>query len=215
MEQVVVRRKIQLLVLDTNPVRRLLRLQRVRFFQASGDAVSLNESIFVPGCSAAQADQLIQEYVDPEQLSSLVFSKVQPAYAFRFFFLSLLLPLTGLTVAAVSRFGWQSLWLLSVIPFLVWFAWAYYTRLEYAISSDFMVVKRGVFNQSTTIIKLYKIQAVTVFQSFYERRRGNLGTVIVHSAARKVVVPFLELEKAKFVADVLCKKVETARKHWI
>jgi putative membrane protein len=215
MEQVVVRRKIQLVVLDTNPVRRLLGLQRVRFFQASGDAVSLNESIYVPGCSAAQADQLLQEYVDPEQLRSLMFSKVQPAYAIRFFLLSLLLPLIGLTAAAVIRFGWQSMWLLSITPFLAWFAWAYYSRLEYAISSDFMVVKRGVFYRSTTIIKLYKIQAVTVFQSFYERRRGNLGTVIVHSAARKVVIPFLELDQARFVADVLCKKVETARKHWI
>jgi putative membrane protein len=214
-EQVVVQRKIQLMLFDSNPIRRLLGLQRVRFFQASGESVSLNESIMVPGCTSLQADKLLQEYLDPALLKELTFKRVQPLFAWRHFLISLFLPFSALTAVAIFRFGTEAAWLFMLLPLLAVFAWIYYRNLQYAVSSEFIVVKRGVFYKTITLLKLHKIQAVTLYRGFYELRKGDLGTVILHSAARKVSVPFLTLKEAGLLVDYITKKVETDRRSWI
>jgi putative membrane protein len=214
-EQVVVRRKIQMIVLDTNPIRRLLRLQRVRFFQASGDSLKLNESILVPGCSQSEADALLEEYADPGLLRDAIFKKVQPVYAVRYFLITLVVPLMAITGIAIWRFGIGGFWLLSMIPVLAFIAWLHYQRLEYALTTEFLIVRKGIFHRTYSVLRLYKIQSIDLFRGFYELRRGDLGSIIVHSAARRLAIPFLKLDEANQIFNYLTKKVETDRRHWI
>jgi putative membrane protein len=214
-EQIVVRRKIQLILFDSNPLRRMLGLQRVRFFQASGESVSLSESIMVPGCTSNQADQLMKEYIDPALLEGLQYKRVQPLFAWSHFLISLLIPFSALTAGALFRFGVEAAWLFMLLPLLAIFAWVYYRNLQYAISSEFLVVKRGVFYKTKTLLKLHKIQAVTLYRGFYELRKGDLGTVVLHSAARKVSIPFLNLKEATHIVDYITKKIETDKRSWI
>lgn len=214
-EQVVVRRKIQLMVLDANPLKRLFGLKRVRFFQASSDLMSTKESIVIPGCDVVQEKKVIEEYISPDRLLNLKWHSVQPVYAVRYFLLTLLLPLLIVVAAGYFRFGIQALWLLWLIPVLGVLANLHYNMLKYAVDDDYLVLKKGFWNRRIFIVKLYKIQSVELYRGFYELRRGDIGSVIVHTAARSILIPFLRIDEAQKLINYLIYKVEADRRDWI
>jgi putative membrane protein len=213
-EQIVVRRKIQMIIMDTNPIRRFLGLRRIRFFQASGTSLSLSESIIVPGCTHDQSLYLMSEYVDPKLIGKTVFKPVQPVYAIRYFLISLCVPLLILTVIGLVRFGSTGFWLLSLVPLLGLLAWLHFKYLRYGVTDEHLIVRKGVFYRTESVLKLYKIQSVDLYRSFYELRH-DLGSVVVYSAARRIYIPFLKLEEARLIVDYLTSKIEMDKRHWI
>lgn len=213
-EQVAIRRKMQLMYLETNPIRRLLGLVKVRFFQASSNEMDINQSVIIPGCSPGQAAEVAREYLDTKVFDEAIFNQVDPKYRLRTFFLAGLLPLAGLIGLAYYRFGPEALWLAVAIPIIALIVHEYYKRLQYAISDDWILKREGIFSQKRTALKIYKIQSVEIYRGFYHLRHG-LATVILHTAARQVTIPFITHEQAIDILDYLTAKVEMDNKAWM
>lgn len=213
-EQVAIRRKMQVISLETNPIRKLLGLVKVRIFQASSNELQVDESIMIPGCSKAESDLVVQEYLNPKVFDEAIFNQVDPRYRVRMFILGGCLPLAGLMGLAYYRFGSDALFLFTLLPIIAIVVHYYYKRLRYAVSSDWIIKKQGIFSKKTTALKTFKIQSVEIYRGFYQLRHG-LATVIIHTAARPVTIPFVTLEQAQLLSDFLVAKVEQDRRSWM
>jgi putative membrane protein len=213
-ERVAIRKKIQLLALETNPIKRLLGLVKVNIYQASSQEIQVNQSIQIPGCSPQQSIPVIQEYINPEIIHTAIFNRVDPKYRLRTFLLLGCIPLVGLIGFAYMRFGIEALWLACFLPVIALVVHYYYQRLVFAVSGDWLIKKEGLFSRKTTFLKLYKIQAVEISRSFYQLRHG-LASIVIHTAARPVVIPFLPLQQAQQLADFLLARVEQSHMHWM
>jgi len=213
-EQVAIQRKMQLIALETNPIRRLLGLIKVRIYQASSSELQVNESLMIPGCSKDQSNQVLSEYIDPGVADQAVFNQVDPKYRIRIFILAGCLPLIGMVILAYVNFGAEALYLLILLPIIAIISHYYYKRLKFAINSDWIIKKEGIFGQKTTFLKTYKIQNIEIYRGFYQLRHG-LATVIIHTAARPVSIPFVTIEQANQLTDFLLAQVEQSNKHWM
>lgn len=213
-EQVAVRKKMQMMTFESNPIRRMLGLVKVRFYQASSMQVQVNQSIQIPGCSPAESEMVAEEYISMDELKSAEFFHVDPRYRVRLFLFSGLLPLILVMGVLSWNFGKDAFFVFLILPLLGIWVHLYYQRLVFAISNLSVIKKDGVFARKTTLLKTYKIQAVELSRGFYERR-NNLGSVVIHTAARPIVIPFLPLAQARQIVDYLLFKVESEQKNWM
>ncbi len=213
-EQVAVRKKIQMMTFETNPIRRMLGLVKVRFYQASSMQVQVNQSIQIPGCSQTESEMVAEEYISMYELKSAEFFHVDPRYRIRLFLFSGLLPLIIVMGVLSWNFGKDAFFVFLILPLLGIWVHLHYQRLVFAISNLSVIRKDGIFARKTTLLKLYKIQAVELSRGFYERR-NNLGTVVIHTAARPVIIPFLPLSQASQIVNYLLYKVESEKKKWM
>jgi len=213
-EQVAIRRKMQIIALETNPIRRFLGLVKVRIFQASSSELQVNESLMIPGCSPQESDFVLKEYISPDVLQEAIFNQVDSKYRLRIFILAGCLPLAGLIGLAYANFGIEALYLAALLPVIAITAHYYYKRLKYAVHPDWIIKKEGIFGQKTTFLKTYKIQNVEIYRGFYQLRHG-LATVIIHTAARPVSIPFVTLDQAYLLTNYLLAQVEQSKKHWM
>ena len=213
-EQLAIKRKMQLVIIETNPLRRFFKMAKIRIFQAASSEVQVNESIVIPGCYTHQMDPVIQTYIDPAVIDRSIFNTVDPKYRLRLFLLTGMLPLLGLSIFTYFNVGWQALYLAALIPVIAGVVHLYHKRLQYAIAEGYVIKKQGILNRKITLLKTYKIQSVEIYQGFYQLRHG-LATVILHTAARPVTIPFVSKEQAQLIADFLLAKVEQDSKPWM
>jgi putative membrane protein len=213
-EQLAIKRKMQLVIIESNPLRRLFKMVKIRIYQAASSEVQVNESIVIPGCYTDQMNPVIQTYLDPSVIERATFNTVDPKYRMRLFLLAGMLPLLGLSILAYFNFGWYALYIFGFIPFLAWIVYLYHKRLQFAISEEYVIKKQGILNRKITLLKTYKIQSVEIYQGFYQLRHG-LATVILHTAARPVTIPFVSKEQAQIIADFVLAKVEQDPRHWM
>lgn len=213
-EQVAVRKKMQMMTFETNPIRRMLGLVKVRFYQASSMQVQVNQSIQIPGCSVSEVEMVAEEYISMDELKSAVFFPVDPKYRVRLFIFSALLPMLIVLGVLSWNFGIEAFYIFSLLPLLGIWVHFHYKRLQFAISNQSVIRKEGVFARKTTLLKLYKIQAVELSRGFYERR-NNLGSVVIHTAARPLTIPFLPLAQASGIVNYLLYKLESEKRNWM
>ncbi|ABI56500.1 PH domain-containing protein [Alkalilimnicola ehrlichii MLHE-1] len=95
--------------------------------------------------------------------------------------------------------GWLALVALALV--LAWpVAWLRWRAVAWRRAGRFLCVRRGLLGRRTTLFPLEKVQAVTVQQSWVQRRRG-LATLRLQLASGPVVVPFIPLATAHAVAN--------------
>ncbi len=213
-QQTAVRRKMQVLSLETNPLRRVFRLTRIRIYQASSEEVESRESIEIPGCAPADRDQVISEYLDPALIGTAAYRGVDRRYRIRQFLIYSILIGGGLLLLPAFRVS-PGLFVVPLVPvFLWWYTGAYHRRMAYGINGDWLIWKSGVFARRTQLLMMYKVQGVELSRSFYQLRNG-LATVVVHTAARSVSIPFLPLAEARHLMDYLLYRIERDRRPWM
>ncbi|RLK50118.1 putative membrane protein [Alkalispirillum mobile] len=95
--------------------------------------------------------------------------------------------------------GWLAL--IGVGAVIAWpVAWLRWRAVAWRRSGRFLCVRRGLLGRRTTLFPLEKVQAVTVQQSWVQRRR-QLATLHLQLASGPVVVPFIPLATARAVAN--------------
>ena len=64
------------------------------------------------------------------------------------------------------------------------------------------------------VAQWYKIQYLQLNQSIYQRRK-KLATVIIHTAAGQIKIPYIDLELAQKINNYAVFKVESSERSWI
>ncbi|MEM1412655.1 MAG: PH domain-containing protein [Pseudomonadota bacterium] len=119
-------------------------------------------------------------------------------------------PLTGLSIAVDARIG------------LLWFLIAGLTLLicnrcwkqtGWAVDEDHALFRKGFIGSSTTLFPLFKVQSVELMQTPMQARRG-LAHLTLHLASHSMTMPWMQVDDAERLRDLVLYRAETAREAW-
>ncbi len=198
-ESVVSLRRVQLVVIQRNWLRRLLGYASVQIRSAGGSAGG-DGRVTVPLLPGTDIDRLLREILPGVEGVPTLTS--HPRMALRRALFRWLRPASYLIAALwlapgvfdvldntiVARLAWASL---ALLPLNAVLAIVEYRHLAHALTDIAVVSRRGALSISTTFAPVVKIQAVTARANLFQRRLG-LASVVVHIAGPGAVVAIMD-----------------------
>lgn len=207
--------KIQIVSWADNPLKRMIGIHDVFLKQASSIQVQNKKSIVIPGCEKDNLEKIKSYYFTEKEWLNLETFQIHPKYILRRFLYRGLLPAI-LLFGAISYFFTFSWALLSLawLPLSFVMARKRFQRWRINLNNHILYVEHGLFGHYNKSIKLYKIQNISLNQSWYQRRH-RLCTLSVFTASGKITIPFLNLELGRGILDYLLYKVESDKRSWM
>lgn len=209
--------RIQLLQVLTNPLQKKLGLYKLKIALASSQDDVRKSQVTVPGLPKEIVEQVksyffgreidMQHKILPKKL--LLIRKMSRGmiplllglllgYLYRDF----------LSFGTVGVLGTVYLLLLSGYSFL------YYKNLKLYISNDFIVKQSGVWVRKKQFLEMFRLQAVSVKQPLWFRRRGIVNLVF-HSAAGDIHFNMVNEEEVRPLLNYMLYKIESTEKNWM
>ncbi len=201
-------KKIQLLKIKTNPLKKALNIYNLRILQVTGNEMKKKDTLQLPGFTPEEAENLFQTLIPFAFPLNQDFHPVsQKLLIRRLVFLNLVtFPLIGL-------FTWLQLPIaVAITSFLTaYFNLSVYLscrKLGYLLNEQFIVLRKGAIGTSYAISELSKIQAVRIEDSPFQRN-NNLVTLEITNASGVMRIPFIPKEDALAIYDYLLFKIES------
>ncbi len=204
--------RIQNTTIKTNRFKKALGLHKLVFTQAMVNKKQ-QKNFNIIGLSQIQVNELINRFY-PNCVSNIEKRKPEPYFILRssinFILLLLLLNL-------IFYFLPNSFYFINIPILIVSFLSVYYgfKKTYYSIDNNYLVIGGGKFIEThTSFLELHKIQAVTLQQTVFQKRK-QLASVEIFSASDKLMIPHIKVETAKQIVDYLLFKVESSPKDWM
>ena len=204
--------RIQNTTLKTNRLKQTLGLYQLSFTQAMLNKKQ-GKNFKIIGLGKEKANDLVLKFY-PELFKDT--NKLKPNRYFVFkegIAYGLLIGLCNLIFA----FATPKAFLLN-IPIVVLSAMAMYygyKKAYFIISDRYLTIGSGRFIETKTdFLELHKIQAVSLSQTLFQKRRG-LASVKVFSASKALEIPHIKLTLANTINNYLLYKVESSDKSWM
>ncbi|RMF22489.1 MAG: hypothetical protein D6765_14220, partial [Bacteroidetes bacterium] len=206
--------KIQVVEWSTNPIRRVFGLFSVRMAQAASAALTYRQTLNIPGCFEQQVGAVRRAYFPEESRLTFEEHGVSPLIFWRMVLLRGVLPAGVMFLLTYGMLGWAALWWGLMLPLALYLSRVYHRNWRYYLSEEGLRTRSGIFTLRFILLKWYKVQAVRITQSLYQRRHG-LANLIFYTAAGAVKIPFIELEKARLIRNFVLFKVAIDRRKWM
>lgn len=214
-EQAALDHKIQIVRWVSNPLRKIFNIVHLRFYQASSASGRGSSNISIPGYPTDSLGNIKRyvfgrTYFDPE-----ITHGIDRSFFFRRSIFLAGIPSICLGIVAwldgnLSLFFIAATWLIVVSIFQFYFQrnWLFhFTRSE-------CVTTFGVIERVTKALSLFKVQAVQVRQTPYQRRK-QLANIILHTASGDVKIPYIKLSTALEMKDYILYRIESSRRKWM
>ena len=209
-------RRVQLMRVVTNPVQKRLNLNEAEIAIASSQDDLQKTKISIPGLQRTQLERVKNFLFTHRMVPGRVF---KPAYIFYLrliVFAGMPLLLTGI-VASIMVPNYMleiSLVLGGIYAGLVLpYQFFWYRALSLEITPEFVIKRKGVWTQKTEIIELYKLQAVSVDQPIWYKKRG-LFNYTFHTAGGDISFPITTAKMQRYINYALYR-VEIDKKAWM
>jgi len=207
--------KIQMLVVNENPLRNLLKFKSVEFKQTtSGNKVKKKQRIVVPACKAQQQKELLQTVFETENFTYSDEVKTHPIYFIRNFIFSVLVLVLPLSIIGWGEDGFFEFILMVVAISGVYNFLAYFRR-GFRLNENIIAVTKGSIEKDTVLQHNYKLQAVKYSQSIL-MKRSKLASLMLYSAAGpNIKIPYIPEDIALQTQNFLLYKIESSNKAWM
>jgi putative membrane protein len=206
--------KIQLISWSTNPIKKLFRIFSLRLYQASSTDVLGEKSIMVPGCYLGQINHTIEKVMPGAVHARYEKHRVHVLAAIRMFLFAGLLPCAIMSAIALIFKNYQMFWIWLWLPVTVWLAILYYKKRSFELYPEFLRSNGGIIATTHKLIENYKIQSVSVSQTFVQIKR-DLANIHIYTASGEIKIGYIPLEKALALKDYLLYSVESSTKAWM
>ncbi len=174
-------KKLQMMVIKSNPITRKLNFYRLDLQTAGfggGDGTKAKSETAIPFAKFTQVKEIINKIRNVELPET--FTKVSPKTIRRAVVKYLLF---SIPFGVGLYFAFDSFWvLLILIPIIGFGAFIRYQYRGYHVEDNQIIVKQGFWFQKISIIPIEKIQTLHKRSSYFQRRLG-LATVEIDTAA--------------------------------
>lgn len=218
-EALVRRERIQLVMLEANPVRRAIghASMKVQTAGSVADHESSGSTVLMPMLPTAEIDGLLRHVFAGSSFDDGKLERVHPKALRRGFVrASLRLFAFGVVpIAYATNTVGAGIAAVFALLFAAWIAWARYRALGYAVFDDYLVARAGVWTRRWWIVPKDRVQTLVMTRDPMQRVSG-LATLVIdtagaagHSVARIVD---LDVDRARSIFDDLLQNA--ARTSW-
>ncbi|MFK7810694.1 MAG: PH domain-containing protein [Saprospiraceae bacterium] len=213
-EQSAAMQKIQMIQWTTNPLKKIFEMYDIRLLQASSARLRKKQSFYVPGCYDEQLQAVRKTYMPEEEDLTFEEHRINRRIVNKRVMLMGFLPVIPFLISSYLSDGVFSfqffLWTVVVIIT----SWIYWKRYRYYVSENGIRVQKGIFITKRTLLKYYKIQGAAIAQTIFQKRNGH-ADLKLFTAAGNVTIPYIEIEKAETLMNVVLWKIESTEKGWM
>lgn len=213
-ERLVGLNKIQFISWKANWIRRLMRLWIFEYHMAGGDQVKETQKVQIPITRDDFIPILANDYQAIGDTSDAVNVRMHSSFVVRRLLILGLIPAALLSLALWWSFGWNVLYSLFLPVIVLIIAWCQYRKFRLWAMDDAIKIRKGIFGEEFILMQWHKLQAVTISQSIFQRRKG-LANVFLHTAGGSIKIPFINLEAARQISDYALHRVEASKKDWM
>ena len=212
-EQLMRHEKLQYLRTTMNLLQARLGLRVLTLLQVGGNAAA-GQSITVPGCDEDALERIRRRIFPAEAEEGLVWAGIHPRIVRRYLLQVGVFPvLITQPVLWLNAGPWALLSLLWLgVAYLL--GQRYYRNFRYGLNDRLLRVKSALLIRRETQLWLYKVQAVSVSQTFIQKRVG-LADVNLSMAAGSVSIPYLPIATAHQLRDFFLYCVQITEDDWM
>ncbi len=209
--------KIQMIQWGDNPLKRFFGMKDLQFKQASSVEVNSNKSIKVVGCYNEQIEEVKRHYFRSGAFDGLQGKGIDYRYLIRRIIFVGGIP--ALMLVTIAYFNIEQRWVLLGIAGL-WLIWIIlssivkFKKYRYDFNQWVMLVKKGMFGDYESLLKLIKVQNIKIQQTLYQKR-NDLADIEFYTASGSATIPFIPHQDAKDIRDYILYKVETSKERWM
>lgn len=208
--------KIQYFIWESNPLRRLIGYRTLKVKQAGTQALNERKLIGIPGLKSKALLRVIHTmYPDRKTSVYTYYSPHRLLFIQRTLWL-VLLPstiLAGLIFYQGLEF-WFYLPLLLMLVFGVWLSYHYWLSVKLRVNASYLEIRRGFVFPKRLLIPNFKLQNLSINQSFLQRWRG-LSTIHFHTAAGTIRVSHLPEKESLALYNYLLFCIESRSDKWM
>lgn len=209
-------RRVQLMQIITNPVQKRFNLHEIRVALASSEDELGKNRIKIPGLGKEELIK-VRSFLFGDDKSNFV----QKFHPHRLMLLRRYLIVLFPVIISFILLLWfdymdPTLWLIAALMFTIIgiiYQYKRYHSLELIFSDEFLQKKQGVWNFRSENFEIFKMQAVTVKQPFWYKRR-NLVNLKFHTAGGDVTFKAVNKDVLPYI-NYLLYKVESSDKRWM
>lgn len=209
-------RRVQLMQTITNPVQKYLNLYETRIALASSEEGGGKKKIRIPGLGLAELDK-VKKFLYQSSVSQFQEAfKPHRLILLRWMFLSLVPIVISYILLLWQPYVEDQVYYILVIIYLMIigpYQYLRYRALELCFTEDFITKSEGVWNQSQEQAEIFKIQAITIKQPIWFKKRGlyhlelhTAGGNISFKAIKNNIFPWL---------NYVIYKIEVSTRRWI
>ena len=208
------RQKIQRIQWSQNPIKRIFKLFELRIYQASSQQEHAKKTNQIPGCYREALEALRDTTFPRKWFESMDYVRVSTQYRGRLWLYFGILPGILLGFLGYLQDGLPGFWFLVWIPLVWWWAGIVVRRWHIGLNDYALYLKHGFWEVKEDFIPVYKIQAVRLKQSPYQRSH-QLATVSISTASGSLEIPYLPLDLAQRMMNYLLFRVESSHLAWM
>jgi putative membrane protein len=208
-------KKMQIIEWSDNPLKRIAGIFDMYLKQASSIAVNDKEAVIIPGCNKSVIERIKKNYFNGNEWESLINVDFSDKIVIYKLIYKGLLPSIVISVM-VFVFGTP----IMLLPVLFWMVIVFiaskvmFIKRKCSLNEHILYIQKGLFANNNEVLRLNKIQSVSLRQNLYQKRNA-LSDVIIHTAAGKIVLPFLKLDDSRKMVNYFLYKVETDNNRWM
>ncbi|AWI26546.1 PH domain-containing protein [Flavobacterium pallidum] len=209
--------KVQIAVVTQNYFQKKMGILQMRIRQAtSGEKEQKNTAIEIPGCNAAERDEILKLMFHSLPQKGLMLLPNWRKLVFSIF-LTIVIPVSGFFfIKSYSGTENENLYYFVGI-YIVLLALLQYFKFRnnrLFIHDDFIIKQSGAWDISNEIIEPQKIQAVTTSQLFWHKNL-NIGSVTLHTAGGNISFQLGNFETIRSYANLWLYELETSDSNWM
>ena len=224
------RRRLQGLMLGSNWLNQVFGRANLRFEQFErianysskpDEAMTHRDSFLVPALRPEEAKELINDAIPGSRMTEIEYLPINPRYILQCCahwgaFLGPLALLCYLIGDAVNSSLLTGLvpYILLLTVFACLMMVQVWRRHGYACDQNFLYVRTGCIGVKYRCVPVHKIQAVQIWQSYLQRRRG-LCDLTLQRVGLPMQMPFIPHSHAKAIADWVLYRIEAEKQPWM
>lgn len=206
--------KIQVISWGDNPLKKLIGIKDLKLKQASSIVLNEKTSIRVPSCSEENINLVRDTLYGKSSFDGISYNPIDKRYFYRNGGIITMILIVLISVMIYFNQDIQAVILCIVGIIVVFTFYLSFRKKRYGFNDEMIVIKGGAYGDKTEILPIYKIQSISKKQSPYQRR-NNLANLIIHTAAGKVAIPYIDVDQLQDIMDKFLYLIEIDRRKWM
>ncbi len=206
--------KIQHISWSDNLLKRWIGFKDLSLNQASSTELNAKQNIRIPGCNTFHINEVVATLFGKTNFAHFEMKGIDKRYYIRF---SLIVGILILVVIIGAFFMEQ---MDKIIPFVIigiYFIvtrYISYKKKSFGHNNELVFIKGGVFGDKSEVLPMYKIQAIEMHQSPYQRSH-LLCSISLYTASGRIKIPYIPVAEGRNISDTFIFKVESDKRKWM